>query len=157
MNSTHSLNLKAINTRPAMIPDNKSTVRNFIEATFNQGDLSQLETFIHPEYHYRSPTEEIIGIDALRAFASALRSAFPDMHVEVREQIGESPKVCTRVVMTGTHQGEFTGIPPTGQPIKIEGTIISQLDEGRITQEWELLDQLSLLQQLGLLPKADAA
>ncbi|GAB5558505.1 MAG: ester cyclase [Synoicihabitans sp.] len=156
MKSTHSLpsspaNAPAINTHSAVL------VRDFIQAVLNRGDLSQLETFIHHAYHYFSPTEEIVGGDALRAFIQMLRTAFPDLNVQVKEQISEAHKVCTRVVMTGTQLGEFNGIPPTGRRIEIEGVIISQLEAGRIRQEWELLDQYALLQQLGLLPEESSA
>lgn len=106
---------------------------------------------------YHSPHEEIIGIDALRAFIQALRAAFPDMHVGVTDQFHEGHKVCTRVVLTGTQLGAFNGIPPSGRSIQIDGVIISELTDGRITREWELLDQHSMLQQLDLLPTDDAA
>ena len=156
MNSPHSLPLPSLKSQPSQESDPASVVRDFIETVFNQGDLAQLESFIDPAYRYNSPTEEMVGVDALRGFISALRSAFPDMHVDVTDQIGDGPKVCTRVTLTGTQRGEFEGIPATGRPIKIDGVILSELAEGRITREWELLDQYALLLQLGILPADDA-
>lgn len=156
MNSPHSLPFPFQKNQPTEKSDPASVVQDFIETVFNQGDLAQLESFIDPAYHYSSPTEEIIGIDGLRAFITALRTAFPDMHVDVTDHIGDLQKVCTRVVLTGTQLGEFEGIPATGRPIKIAGVIISELAAGRITREWELLDQYAMLQQLGILPGDDA-
>ncbi len=157
MNTPHSLPLPSQKNQPTEKSDPASVVRDFIETVFNQGDLAQLETFIDPTYRYDSPTEEIVGVDGLRAFITALRTAFPDMRVDVTDQIGDGQKVCTRVTLTGTQQGEFEGIPATGRPIKIEGVIISELAKGRITREWELLDQYALLLQLGILPEESGA
>lgn len=157
MNSPHSLPLPSLKSQPSQESDPASVVRDFIETVFNQGDLVQLQSFIDPTYRYNSPTEEMVGIDALRGFISVLRSAFPDMHVAVTDQIGDGPKVCTRVTLTGTQRGEFEGIPATGRPIKIEGVIISELADGCIAREWELLDQYAMLQQLGVLPEESAA
>lgn len=133
-----------------MKTDSKQTVRLFIEEAINRGNLIVLNEIIHPEYRYASPTESMKGIDQLEAFILALRSAFPDLVVTIEEQFGEDRKVCTRISMTGTHQGDFLGIPATGKSIDLQGVIISRLEEGFIVSEWELLDQLTLLQQLGL-------
>ncbi len=157
MNPTHSLHHPSSNPVSATDSHPPPVVRNFLDTVFNQGDLSQLETFIDPTYRYSSPTEEIIGIDALRGFISALRNAFPDMRVNVTDHIGDGPKVCTRVTLTGTQLGEFEGIPATGRSIKIDGVIISELADGRIAREWELLDQYAMLQQLGILPEESTA
>jgi len=128
----------------------KNTVSLLIEEALNKGNLSILEELIHPEYQYESPTETMRGIDQLRAFILALRSAFPDLWIKIEDQIGEEQKVCTRISMTGTHLGEFLDIPATERSIHLQGVINSTLKNGLIYREWELLDQLSLLQQLGL-------
>lgn len=133
-----------------MITENKNTVRLFIEEALNRGNTSVLKEIIHARYRYSSPTETMEGIEQLEGFILALRIAFPDLHVSIEDQIGENDKVCTRVSMTGTHQGDFLGTPPSGKTVNLQGVIISHLEDGLILQEWELLDQLSLLQQLGL-------
>lgn len=131
----------------------KNTVRLFIVEALNKGNLTILEEVIHPDYQYESPTETMQGVDQLRAFILALRAAFPDLSIEIKEQIGEETNTCTRISMTGTHLGEFLDIPSTGRLIHLQGVIISHLQNGLIHREWELLDQLSLLQQLGLVPQ----
>ncbi|MEM9158853.1 MAG: ester cyclase [Verrucomicrobiota bacterium] len=136
-----------------MNTNNKETVRLLIEEAINQGNLSVLKEIIHPDYAYASPTESMNGIDQLEAFILALRSAFPDLAVRIEEQFGENEKVCTRISMTGIHKGDFLGLPATGKTVNLEGVIISQLQDGLIKKEWELLDQLTLLQQLGLASK----
>ncbi|WP_221032848.1 ester cyclase [Actomonas aquatica] len=131
-------------------------VSQFIADVFNQGDLAALERYIAPSYRYHSPSEELVGIAALRTFIADLRTAFPDMHVAVVDQVGDAHKVCTRVTLTGTHRGTFASVPATQRAVKVDGVIISEVSAGRITREWELLDQLTMFQQLGLLPTEDA-
>ncbi len=128
----------------------KTNVCLLIEEVFNKGNLSVLEEVIHTGYRYRSPTESMEGIEDLRAFVLAFRSAFPDLHIRIDDQISEGDKVATRITMTGTHLGDFLGMPATNQSVCIQGLVISHLKEGLIAEEWELLDQLTLLQQLGI-------
>jgi len=130
----------------------KETVCLLIREGINNGNLNVLKEIVHPDYQYASPTENMKGIDQLEAFILALRSAFPDLSVEIEEQFGEEEKVCTRISMTGTHQGDFLGLSATGRSIDLQGVIISRFQDGLIANEWELLDQLTLLQQLGLAP-----
>lgn len=133
-----------------MNTQSKETVRLLIEEVFNKGNLNVLNEVVHENYSYRSPTENMEGIDDLRAFVMAFRSAFPDLHIGIDGQIAENERACTRITMTGTHKGDFLDLPPTGKSVKLQGVVISQLEEGLILKEWELLDQLTLLQQLGI-------
>lgn len=138
-----------------MNTDAKETVRVLIEEAINKGNLLVLKGIIHTQYRYSSPSKRMNGIDQLESFILDLRSAFPDLAVSIDEQFGEMQKVCTRITMTGTHQGDFVGIPATGKSVSLQGVIISQMRDGLIAEEWELLDQLSLLQQLGLAPQSE--
>ena len=133
-----------------MKTNSKETVRLLIDEVFNQGNLSVLEEIVHPDYCYESPTETMEGIADLKAFAQAFRSAFPDLHISIDDQIAEGEKVSTRISMTGTHRGDFLGLPATDRKVELQGVVLSRLEEGLIKNEWELLDQLALLQQLGI-------
>lgn len=133
---------------------NKQTVRLLIEEVINKGRLSLLQELIHSNYRYQSPTESMEGMEDLRAFIQAFRSAFPDLYIRIDDQVAEAEKVCTRISMTGTHEGDFIGLPVTGKSVQIQGVILSRFDDGLIIEEWELLDQLTLLQQLGFAESA---
>ncbi len=133
-----------------MNTEKKETIRLLIEEAFNRGNLLVLKDIIHPDYQYSSPSDSMEGIDDLKAFIMAIRSAFPNLHIEILEQVAEGYKVCTRISMTGTHQGDFLGIPATSKTVNLQGVVISQLRDDLIAKEWELLDQLTLLQQLGI-------
>ncbi|MEX0320547.1 MAG: ester cyclase [Puniceicoccaceae bacterium] len=128
----------------------KSILSTFIHEAFNLGNIGVINELVHPDYRYSSPSETLNGQTELAAFVSALREAFPDLHVEVIDQIQDEEKVCTRLQIKGTHNGPFLDIPPTGNFIDIEGVVISRFKDGLIHEEWELLDQYTFLSQLGV-------
>ena len=129
---------------------NKNTVRLLIEEALNKGNTSILEEIIHPGYLYTSPTEQMKGVSELKAFVLSIRKAFADLTISIDDQIAEGDKVCTRISMKGTHSGDFLDFPQTGKKVNLQGVIISKIEDGLIKEEWELLDQLTLLQQLGI-------
>ena len=131
---------------------NKIDILNtFNEEAFNKGNLSVIDNLVHPDYRYNSPTDQLNGRSELTGFISALRQAFPDISVEPIDQIEDAEKVCTRLVIKGTHLGPFLDIPPTGNPIHLQGVVISRFKDGLIHEEWELLDQYTFLSQLGVI------
>ncbi len=137
-----------------MISNSKKTVRLLIEEVFNKGNLNVLNEVVHSRYRYSSPTERMEGVEDLRAFVRAFRSAFPDLRIQIVDQIAEANQVSTRIAMSGTHRGDFLGLAETGRRVQIQGVVVSRLEEGLIIEEWELLDQFTLLQQLGLAQSA---
>jgi steroid delta-isomerase-like uncharacterized protein len=129
------------------------TIRFFIEEAFNKGNFSILEEVIHPEYRYSSPEGQLEGIDQLRDLIQGFHQGFPDLKLSIDDLFAAGNKVCTRFTLTGTHQGEYMGISSTEKPIKVTGVVISRLKDGRIIEEWEILDMLGFFQQLGLVPE----
>ena len=82
----------------------------------------------------------------------ALRQAFPDLHVTVDEMLSDGDKVVIRSTMKGTHKGTFMNIPATGKPISVEGIDIVRISYGRAVEHWGVTDNLTMMQQLGLVP-----
>ena len=81
-----------------------------------------------------------------------LRTAFPDMHWSVEEQIQYNDKVLTRFVWTGTHQDEFLVVPATGLAVSVWGMVLDRLVAGRIKETRIIMDMLGLMAQLGAVP-----
>ena len=81
-----------------------------------------------------------------------MRSAFPDLHFSIEEQIADGDKVLTRFEWTGTHRGEFMGIPATGRSVKVWGMVIDRLEDSRIKETRIIMDMLGLMIQLGVFP-----
>lgn len=81
-----------------------------------------------------------------------LHSAFPDLHVTVEDLIAEGDKVVGRNTVTGTHEGEYMGLKPTGRSITYNEIFIIRFADGRIAETWGVVDVLSQLRQLGAVP-----
>jgi steroid delta-isomerase-like uncharacterized protein len=91
--------------------------------------------------------------DGVLAFFRTLQTAFPDMNMVVRDVIAGGEKSVARVVVTGTHQGEFMGVPPTGRRVEVQLIDIMRFDDvGLDCEHWGVMDALSLMQQLGVVP-----
>ena len=82
-----------------------------------------------------------------------LRQAFPDLQVTVEDVIAEGDKVVARNTVTGTHQGEYLGLPPTGRSIAYNEIFIFRFANGRIAETWGVVDVFSQLRQLGGFPE----
>jgi predicted ester cyclase len=105
---------------------------------------------------YYAESHEIKGIGkgpkAVEAYALGFRKSFPDLNVRIIELIAEGDLVMARCEATGTQKGEMNGIPATGKSGKIAHWTINRFnDEGKITESWNLNDELAMMRQLGVL------
>jgi steroid delta-isomerase-like uncharacterized protein len=133
------------------IEENKAVVRSFEEA-FNRGDLDACTALCAPDLTYYQPGSPPMDIQAYHGLGAMFRAAFPNGAETVEEQIGEGDRVATRTTYRGTHQGELMGIPATGKEVAVTATIIDRVMNGKIRERRVLFDQLSMLQQLGVIP-----
>ena len=81
-----------------------------------------------------------------------LRSAFPDFKATIEHLIAEGDKVVLHMTWTGTQKGEFMGIPPTGKSISINVIDIVRIADGQVVEHWGIMDQMAMMQQLGVIP-----
>jgi len=96
-------------------------------------------------------SEEVRGRAAIRARAAALLAAFPDFRLERVVLIVDGERHADRWVMTGTHQGELLGIPPTGRAVRLEGATFTRLgSDGMVVEDVHHVDYAGLIAQLGL-------
>ena len=136
---------------------NKAIVRRYYDEVLNQGKVEVLEELAIPDYvEHNSFPGQAAGLVGLRQRAAALWIAFrPQFTLD--DLIGEGDRVAVRWTNHGTHQGDFLGMPATGRTFTITGIDIHVLRDGKLAEHWDVVDQLSLLQQLGILPMPDAA
>ena len=80
------------------------------------------------------------------------RAAFPDLHVTIDDLVAEGEMVAVRATMTGTHQGELMGMPPTGKQVNFQFISIEHLRGGKVVERWEQADMMGMMQQLGMGP-----
>ena len=129
--------------------ENKTLVRRFFDA-FGHNDFAALEAVTHQDVVYHTaPPGLSAGIEGYRELMAMYVSAFPDVQITVDDMIAEGDKVVTRFTSRGTQQGEFMGIPPAGTPVTIGGISIIHVAGNKVAEEWDQLDMLGGLQQLG--------
>lgn len=138
-----------------MSEQNKALIRRAVEDIWNGGNYAAFEDLVSPDFRIYGSTadKDLRGRDAAIAYFQGVRAAFPDLHFEIDDLIAEGDRVVTRWSASGTHLGDFQGIPPTGRRIKISGTDVDRIANGRVVECWPQLDELGLLQQLGAVPE----
>ena len=137
-----------------MSEENKALARDSWERTVNQRDLDAIEEIYAPDFVWHEPDQEIRGYEQGRQFASTFFDAFPDINITVEDAIAEGDQVATRYTIRGTHRGETEEFgPPTERQMELEGITIHRIEGGKIVEEWERYDNLSVMQQLGLVPE----
>ena len=145
----------------ALEQDNGAIVRCLFERVWNGGDLSAIEDLVDDQFTnfgVRQPG----GHAAMRHIVTAWRTAFPDLHFEIQEEIVHDDKAVHRVMLRGTHLGEFPpgigpgrvldAMPPTGRSFEADQIHIHQVSGGKITGHAATRNDLLMLSQLGLLP-----
>ncbi|HEX5369668.1 MAG TPA: ester cyclase [Dehalococcoidia bacterium] len=117
----------------------------------NTHDASDFDRYYAEDVVYHGNDGEIRGRENVKAYLQTFLTALPDIKLTVEDIFGEGDRVFSRARLQGTNTGEFNGMPPTGKTIDI-GWIMNacRLQDGRIIEEWEILDQLELVRQLGL-------
>ena len=128
-------------------------IRTFIDEAFNKGNLSKLEELIHPEYQYWSPDSQLKGIGQLTEFIQAFRNAFPDLNLQIDDFFSSNDRTCTAFTFKGTHEHDFMGIPATKKSVEVQGMVISRIKDNKILEDREIFDNLTLFQQLGVVPE----
>ena len=132
---------------------NKALARRVLEEMFNKGNLDVADELLAPDYVDHDPAmpEDIHGPEGFKQYVSGYRSAFSDLHLEIEDQIAEGDKVVTRWTGTGTHDGELSGIVPTGKQLTLPGMEIVRISGGKLVEGWEGYDTMNMLRQLGVM------
>jgi steroid delta-isomerase-like uncharacterized protein len=139
-----------------MSEQNKAQIRRVIEEIYNRGDLAVVDEVAASDLVIHASSQEIHGREGAKQYVAALRAGFPDLRLTVEEQIAEGDMVVTRWTARGTHRGEFQSVPPTGREIRLTGTDIYRVIDGKVVECWAHVDELGLMRQLGAV-EADPA
>jgi steroid delta-isomerase-like uncharacterized protein len=141
-----------------MSEENKEKMRRFLEEAFGQGKTEVVDELLHSDficYDPNSETGEIRGADTIKGEIEYFHSAVPDLTYTVEDQVADGDKVVSRWKASGTHQGEFFGVPGTGNHIEMTGINIDRFDEsGKLIEEWPEYDLLGAMKQIGAIPEA---
>lgn len=130
-----------------------SPVRQILDQAFNQGDLTIVDELVSVDI---STHLSVWGLPAnrlgLKQMIANLRFAFPDLHCTIEDEIGEANRIAARWTIRGTHTGTYFGNLPTGRPVEAQGVIFARTEKDWIVEHWILIDQIGILQQLGVVP-----
>ncbi len=133
----------------------KAMATRFVEEVINQGNLDRFTDFFVANYveHVPPPPNFPTGFEGFKLFFTGLRNAFPDFHYTIEDTIVEGDKCVQRLIGHGTMKGEFAGMKPTGKHAMWSEIHISRSGaSGKFVEHWANVDQLAMLQQLGLAP-----
>jgi hypothetical protein len=135
------------------LEENKNIVRRYQEI-YNSNELEALTEVVSENLL----TPKIMpgfgeGLEGGRNIHTTTLIGMPDWYTEIDDLIAEDDKVVARVTMTGTHTGNFYGIPATGKRVEFTGIYVVRIANGKIVEHWGEEDAVSLLTQLGVMPK----
>ncbi len=124
-----------------------------LATNINSGNIDvAVETFAQDAVDHDPAPGQGAGREGFKAFFTELRAAFPDAHIEPAQMVADDENVAIAYTLTGTHQGDFNGIAPTGKKIEVRGVQIGRFEDGKIVERWGSSDELGVLKQLGIDP-----
>ncbi|MGB6865901.1 MAG: ester cyclase [Candidatus Aminicenantaceae bacterium] len=143
--------LEEFKAQAALEEQNKGLVKRMYEA-WEKGDFEAYKEVVAPEYVWYVPSisTEPKSREETIEFGKMVRIGFPDFSYSIEELIAEEDRVISLFIFRGTHEGEFQGIPATGNKIESSGVMISRIENGKIVEDKEEIDQLGMMMQLGM-------
>lgn len=131
--------------------DNKELFHRFVDS-WNSRDVSRMFEFWSPDlvHHHRDGD---YGRDDVLSLMSGFMEAFPDLRFEVQEVLADGDLVSARMIARATHQHELAGFPATGREVSVAVMGMIRVADGRIVEHWNVMDELAMMQQLGLVPR----
>ena len=133
--------------------ENKAIVRRFIDEAFNGRNIVILDELLTPESfnHEAYHPDWQRGGDGYRRTFEWLLAAFPDFRHDIEDIVAEGDMVAARVTMTGTHEGEFVGIPATNRRFSVQQIHWFRLADGKLVERWAVRDDMGMMHQLGVI------
>jgi len=127
--------------------------RKVVEQAYSRGDLAVLDEVFAADFVEHQAGIVPPNLDGVKGSITALRSAFPDLTLTVEDIIAGGDRTWARLTGRGTHSGPFMGLPPTGRSFAITVIDICRFSDGKIAEHWGVADQLTLMVQIGALPR----
>ncbi len=132
--------------------DNKAVIRRLVEEVYNEGNLDVVDELVAPDlFDHAAVLEHQHGIDAFKHVITWVRDISSDVHYDIDDIIAEGDKVAVRMTQSGTQTGPIRDIP-TGRRFSVDHVHWFRLADGKVAEMWAVRDDLTRLQQLGLMP-----
>jgi steroid delta-isomerase-like uncharacterized protein len=154
------LHVTAAHKEALVSEENKALVRNFFEEVWNNRNLDYLDEIYSPDFVLHALWQntsaggaiEAKGVEPAKKVIGGWFEGFPDISVEVEDQVAEGDLVGSRHTSTGTHTNAFQGMPASGKQATITGMTITRVENGKIVEAWTSWDALGMFEQLGMAP-----
>lgn len=137
---------------------NKALLRRSLEGAVNEKNISILDEILAHDFVEREQLGPGIppNVEGTKQFFAMILSAFPDLHCTIEDEIAEGDRVVVRSKWSGTHQGEFMGVPPTGKSVTFPVIDIGRVEYNKVVEHWGQADLMGLLMQIGAIPAPGA-
>lgn len=137
-----------------MSPDNNSIVRRLYEEVWNKRRLEVLSELVSPSHALHGPnfSGSSVGPEAYKRQVALFLASFPDLRWTIEATVTEKDKVAVVWNFTGTHKGEYMGVPATNKKVSVDGITIHEIGNGKIMDSYVNLDTWGLMQQIGVVP-----
>jgi len=142
-----------------MPADNKAIVRRFYEEVWIKRRLEIVNELISPSHALQGPNifGSSVGPEAYKRQVSNLLEAYPDLRWTIEDTIAEKDKVVACWTFSGTHKGNYMGVPATNKKVSVSGITIHHIAGGKIIDSHTNWDALGMMQQLGAVPATGQA
>jgi len=137
------------------VEDNIKMYTNVWDEILNKGNIDMIDTHFASNYVNKTVTSTVNGQAEAKEFFGAFLTGFSDINFVVDEIFGIEDRIVKRWTFTGTHTGDFAGVPPTGKVITLSGVSVSRIEKGKIVEELDYMDDLGFMQQLGVIPQME--
>jgi steroid delta-isomerase-like uncharacterized protein len=140
-----------------MLEENRQVVLDCWEVA-NSHDASGFDRYYAEDVVYHGNEGDICGLENVKAYLQSFLTALPDIKLTVEDIFGEGDRVFSRARLQGTNTGELNGMPPTGKTIDVRWIMnAARVRDGLIDEEWEIVDQLEIMRQLGVIDTPTAS
>jgi len=142
MTTTHPMQTSPVSA-------NLAVLRRFVDEILNHGRFEVMAELVHPDYRYYGPDgSEISGRDGLKGLIAGFRDGFSDLNAQITSEIEEGEYVVLTMVLTGTHDGDFAGMPPSGKRFELPIAVVTQFVNRQIIEDREYYDTATMVTQL---------
>lgn len=135
-----------------MSTQNKDLLRRTFEEVMNRRNMDFVDQVFASDFIGHDTSGGTYGVADFKRSVTDVLAAFPDCHITIEDQLSDGDKVVTRWVASGRHQGEYMGVPATGEYGSMMGISIDRVAGERIVESWEITDDAGMMRQLGLIP-----
>ena len=136
-----------------MADDPRTVNRRFNEEVINAQRAGAIDELVSEDIVDHLPMPgQAPGREGIRQLMTMFAAAFPDMRIEVVTEVAEGDRVAQVARISGTHKGDFMGLPATGRQVSVLAADIGVVRDGQFVEHWGFIDQAGLMQQLGLGP-----